>query len=98
MPRSQPFAHPQRPSAPARAEGERFVERDEHVHLDHDDVHVDPAEHHGDDRVAGLRVRHRKFGEGVLVEWRRGPEPKIVARFPVYGTLTIDPRFVEVVE
>ncbi|MBL8720557.1 MAG: UvrD-helicase domain-containing protein [Myxococcales bacterium] len=98
MPRSQPFAHPQRPSAPARAEGERFVERDEHVHLDHDDVHHDPVDDHGDDRAAGRRVRHRKFGEGVLVEWRRGPEPKIVARFPKYGTLTIDPRFVEVVE
>lgn len=87
-----PFSHPQRapeaPKGPARSPGERYVERDEHVHDGHD----------GDDAPSGQRVRHRRFGEGVVVEWRRGPEPKIVARFPDHGTLTLDPRFVELVE
>ncbi|MBI2395221.1 MAG: UvrD-helicase domain-containing protein [Deltaproteobacteria bacterium] len=69
-----------------RAPGERYVERE-------------VEEHHGDDELRrGTRVRHKKFGEGSVLELVAGPEPKIVADFPGWGRMTILRRFVEVVD
>jgi len=70
-----------------RAPGERFIERDEHSHGGGDDEELH----------RGTRVRHKKFGEGSVLELVAGPEPKIVADFPGWGRMTILRRFVEVV-
>jgi DNA helicase-2/ATP-dependent DNA helicase PcrA len=84
---AQEWRHPMWESNPPRnierAPGERFVERDE-----------DDAE-----RIRrGMKVRHKKFGDGLVVELVEGPEPKIVADFPGWGQMTILQRFVQVVE
>jgi DNA helicase-2/ATP-dependent DNA helicase PcrA len=85
-----PFKHPmslggggpivKAPPAPARADGERFVELDDDAGL-----------------RSGMRVRHKRFGEGKVIELLEGPDPKIVANFPGWGTMTILQRFLEVV-
>jgi len=45
-----------------------------------------------------MTVRHKKFGEGRVVELVEGPDPKVVADFPGSGHVTILQRFVQVVE
>lgn len=91
QPRSeQPWRHPMWESNPPknieRNVGERFIERDEHSHGDYDE-----------ELRRGTRVRHKKFGEGSVLELVAGPEPKIVADFPGWGRMTILRRFVEIV-
>jgi len=68
-------------SAPSRAVGERFIERDDDEGL-----------------RRGMKVRHKKFGDGRVVELVEGPDPKVVADFPGWGQMTILQRFVQVVE
>ncbi len=46
----------------------------------------------------GMTVRHKKFGDGRVVELVEGPEPKVVADFPGWGQMTILQRFVQVVD
>ncbi len=67
---------------PSRAVGERFIERDEY----------------GEGLRRGMTVRHKKFGDGRVLELVEGPEPKIVADFPGWGQMTILQRFVSIVE
>jgi hypothetical protein len=45
-----------------------------------------------------MTVRHKKFGDGRVVELLEGPDPKVVADFPGWGQMTILQRFVQVVE
>jgi len=84
-----PFQHPMAPPAgkePARvsiAEGERYVV-------------LDPDTEGGDVRRGGV-VRHKRFGEGSVLDIVEGAEPKVVAEFPGWGTMTILRRYLEVV-
>lgn len=52
-----------------------------------------------EERVAvfrsGARVRHRRFGEGVVEDVERGERPVVVARFPGFGLRRILAEFVE---
>ncbi|MGZ3448331.1 MAG: ATP-dependent helicase [Polyangiales bacterium] len=78
----QPWQHPQREQ---RESGERWVERE------------DSERHVSDDEPRrGAVVRHKRFGEGRLLQVVSGPDPKIVAEFPGWGTMTILRRFCEV--
>jgi DNA helicase II / ATP-dependent DNA helicase PcrA len=82
----QEWRHPMWASNPPRnverTPGERFVERDD-----------------GELRLReGVKVRHKKFGEGSVVEIVEGPEPKVVADFPGWGQMTILQRFVQIVD
>jgi DNA helicase-2/ATP-dependent DNA helicase PcrA len=87
-----PFVHPQAlphrssaPPSPSRAPGERFVE-------------IDPEIAHENLR-RGKHVRHKKFGEGRVIEiLEGGVEPKVVASFPGWGTMTVLQRFLEIVD
>jgi DNA helicase-2/ATP-dependent DNA helicase PcrA len=79
-----PFVHPQA-APPSRAPGERFVE-------------IDPEVAHENLR-RGKHVRHKKFGEGRIIEiLEGGVEPKVVAQFPGWGTMTVLQRFLEIVD
>jgi hypothetical protein len=44
----------------------------------------------------GDRVSHAKYGTGVVERVDLGMDPKIVARFPTWGTRTILARFLEI--
>ncbi|GAC1571921.1 MAG: hypothetical protein NVS3B20_23980 [Polyangiales bacterium] len=88
-----PFRHPMS-SSPMRtsskppptqyAEGERFVELDEGAQI-------------GDDVRRGGVVRHKRFGDGKVIDVVEGAESKVVAAFPGWGTMTVLRRFLEVV-
>jgi hypothetical protein len=76
---------------PVREAGERFVERDEHVHESSDDH--DPLRRGG-------RVKHKRFGEGRVVELQAAAgssEAAVLAEFPGWGTMKVLRRFLEVV-
>ncbi len=83
----QEWRHPMWVSNPPRnverTVGERFVE--------HDDEE-------GPRLRRGMTVRHKKFGDGAVIETVEGPEPKVVADFPGWGQMTILMRFVQIVE
>jgi len=66
----------------SRSPGERYVERDD----DSEGLRT------------GMKVRHKKFGDGRVIELVEGPEPKVVADFPGWGQMTILQRFIQVVE
>jgi DNA helicase-2/ATP-dependent DNA helicase PcrA len=69
---------------PARAPGERYVERE----VERDDA---PAE---DGAIArGARVWHDKFQAGVVVSVDAGADPIVTVRFPGYGDKRIKASF-----
>jgi DNA helicase-2/ATP-dependent DNA helicase PcrA len=76
------WRHPQE-DAP-RESGERWVERETEPSYDDDTPR------------RGAIVRHKRFGEGRLLQVIAGPDPKVVAEFPGWGTMTILRRFCEV--
>jgi hypothetical protein len=43
----------------------------------------------------GQRVRHKKFGKGVVERVEAGSPPMVVARFPGYGPKKIVAQFLE---
>ncbi|MBW2525537.1 MAG: UvrD-helicase domain-containing protein [Deltaproteobacteria bacterium] len=75
-----------RPAAPARAPGERYVERDPDVDDDW-----------GDDEPfvvqPGARVRHEKFGVGVVRDVQSGADPTVTVDFPGWQPKRIKLRF-----
>jgi DNA helicase-2/ATP-dependent DNA helicase PcrA len=71
--------------APALAPGTRIVERDEEPSGDDEDG-VRPGE----------RVRHARYGIGVVERIEHGAAPMIVARFGVHGTRRILASYLEV--
>ena len=83
-----PFRHPMAtddgPRSSRSTPGERYVV-------------LDAETMEGMDVRRGGVVRHRRFGEGEVLDVVEGNEPKIVASFPGWGTMTILRRFLEVV-
>ncbi len=79
-----PIARP--PTPPRAAPGERVVDT-----AFFDDV---PSTDAGEIRP-GLRVRHRRFGEGVVEGVEGGPQPVVVARFAGFGVRKIRADFLE---
>ncbi|MSP23658.1 MAG: ATP-dependent DNA helicase [Myxococcales bacterium] len=80
---TSPRAAPLGVARPApRAVGERFVERDL------DGVHDSDA-----GVVLGSRVRHKKFGPGVVVELGGGADPTVTVKFPGWGVKQIKLSF-----
>lgn len=92
-----PFVHPRAmtervlgrretsPPSTQREAGERYVEMDQEM------AHASLRR--------GKLVRHKKFGEGKVLEVVDGGiEPKVVASFPGWGTMTVLQRFLEVVD
>jgi hypothetical protein len=76
--------------APKRADGERYVERDDDV----DDFGIDADE--GIDSFAlrvGMRVRHPKFGVGDVHSIGAGSNPSIAVKFPGWGVKRIKLSF-----
>jgi DNA helicase-2/ATP-dependent DNA helicase PcrA len=71
------------------APGERVVDREAF-----DDV---PQDGHGEDVIVrpGDRVRHAKFGRGVVERVEAGAAPSVVARFPGYGSKRILAQFLD---
>jgi DNA helicase-2/ATP-dependent DNA helicase PcrA len=67
--------------------GQRFIERDEHVHDDTDQegIVVRPGQH----------VRHSRFGQGIVERVEPGAKPTVVVRFPGYGTRRIVAEFLD---
>jgi DNA helicase-2/ATP-dependent DNA helicase PcrA len=89
--RPEPLSH-RRPSfgaaeaRPARAPGERFVERE-----------VDAAQSRGGMSVGG-RVTHEIFGAGVIEAVDPGPDPAVTVRFSGHGKKRIKSRFLRFVD
>ncbi len=76
--------------------GERFVEREEGS----DEAHVDADFDVSDGREPivvrpGQKVRHKKFGRGIVERVESGTTPTVVARFPGYGPKRIVAEFLE---
>jgi hypothetical protein len=74
--------------APERADGERYIERDDDV----DDFAMDE----GIDGFAlrvGMRVRHPKFGVGDVHSIGAGSNPSIAVKFPGWGVKRIKLSF-----
>jgi hypothetical protein len=65
---------------PARAPGERYVERE-----------VEPEGSGGFHE--GARVEHRTFGAGVVVSVDTGADPTVTVKFSVYAPKSIKARF-----
>lgn len=67
--------------------GERYVERDEFDAStdEREPIIVKP----------GQRVRHGRFGPGIIERVEDGPKPTVVVRFPGYGTRRIIAEFLE---
>jgi DNA helicase-2/ATP-dependent DNA helicase PcrA len=79
-------ASSQRPSAPARAPaapGERYIERD----LEADGAGADVA------LRRGSKVRHERFGVGVVASVDPGEEPIVTVNFPGWGLKRIKAAF-----
>lgn len=70
------------PTQPTRRPGERFVDSDAF-----DDL---PPDEDGDGVRTRLRpgdrVNHKQFGRGVVEQVEPGQNPKVIARFPRFGT------------
>jgi hypothetical protein len=62
-----------------------------------DDFGQHGQDDHGETIVVrpGARVRHAKFGRGVVERVEGGSSPSIVARFPGYGSKRILAQFLE---
>ncbi len=74
-----------RSSKPALAPGERYVDADAFDDMHEEGVHVRP----------GDRVVHQRFGRGVVEKVEPGADPKIVAKFPGYGSKKVRADFLE---
>ncbi|APR79975.1 ATP-dependent DNA helicase UvrD/PcrA [Minicystis rosea] len=82
---------PGRPSAeaPARAPGERYVERDDHAH-------GDAGGGGGEGELfTGMRVSHKTFGVGVVQAVDPGADPIVTVKFSGYGPKRIKARFLQ---
>jgi len=75
-----------RQTSPARAPGERYLERD-----------VDAAEGTGG-MAAGGQVTHEIFGAGVVEQVDSGPDPAVTVRFSGHGKKRIKARFLRFVD
>ena len=73
-------------SRPSLAPGTRVVERDEHSSYDDDE---------GTGIRPGTRVRHQRYGRGVVERVEMGASPMVVARFGVHGTRRILAAYLE---
>ena len=82
-----PQGRPSAPAQPARAAGERWVERDAHA----DPPAVDDAS--GTELSRGARGRHARFGVGEVRRVESAGEPLVVAFFPGWGEKKILARF-----
>ena len=89
---AESWRHPQRVSelpAPARAPGERFVDRE---------FFSDAASDMGDSSLPlrrGARVVHPRFGEGEVRRIENASEPAVIAFFPGWGEKKILARFLK---
>ncbi|NUQ76662.1 MAG: hypothetical protein HUU21_24245, partial [Polyangiaceae bacterium] len=72
------------PTPPPRAPGERYVEPDEGGA---------PAGSGG--LQAGARVKHERFGAGVVVSVDTGPDPSVTVKFSGFGRKVIKARFLQ---
>jgi len=88
MPPTRPVIAP--PTRPVLAPGTRVVERDEEASYD------DEASY-GDQSVLrpGDRVRHRRYGRGVVEKVEGGTPPIVVARFGPHGSRRIVSSYLE---
>ncbi len=79
------------------APGERVVDHDVFDDVpSHDDTYHQDTSHQEDVVVRpGSRVRHKKFGKGVVERVEGGSPPSVVARFPGYGQKRILAQFLE---
>src|SRR5450755_1801859 len=83
---SAPYARPyQSPRAVSLPVGTRVVEREAEDSQVGEGVEVRP----------GSRVRHKKFGEGVVERVDFGSAPTVVAKFKEHGTRRISAKFLE---
>src|SRR5450755_763376 len=83
---SAPYARPyQSPRAVSLPVGTRVVEREAEDSQVGEGVEVRP----------GSRVRHKKFGEGVVERVDFGSAPTVVAKFKEHGTRRIHAKFLE---
>jgi DNA helicase-2/ATP-dependent DNA helicase PcrA len=72
------------PAPPARPPGERYVEPD-----------LDGAPVGSGGLQAGARVRHERFGAGVVVSVDSGPDPSVTVKFSGFGRKVIKARFLQ---
>jgi len=63
--------------------------------VDHDFFDDVPSDDFGVALERGARVRHRRFGEGLVERVELDGEPTIVARFPGFGVRKVRARFLE---
>jgi hypothetical protein len=79
------------------APGERVVDHDAFDDVpSHDESYHQDSSHQEDIVVRpGSRVRHKKFGKGVVERVESGSPPSVVARFPGYGSKKILAQFLE---
>ncbi len=78
---------PSEPSARRFAPGERVVDHEFFDDLPSDEPAVAVRR--------GARVRHKRFGEGLVERIESGSEPMIIARFPGFGVRKVLARFLE---
>jgi DNA helicase-2/ATP-dependent DNA helicase PcrA len=74
-------------SRPALAPGTRVVERDEHSSYDDGE---------GTGLRPGSRVRHQRYGRGIVERVEMGAAPMVIARFGVHGTRRILAEYLEI--
>ncbi len=79
------------------APGERVVDHDAFDDVASHDEPEDVRTSHQEEVVVrpGTRVRHKKFGKGVVERVEGGSPPSVVARFPGYGSKRILAQFLE---
>jgi hypothetical protein len=82
-------------SSPKRAPGERFVDPDTFGDTAHDALDPVYEDQEPIEVRPGQRVRHKKFGQGVIERLEPGAEPRVLARFPGYGPKLLLARFLE---
>jgi DNA helicase-2/ATP-dependent DNA helicase PcrA len=75
---------PPAPAAPPRSPGERYVEPD-----------LDGAPVGSGGLQAGARVKHERFGAGVVVSVDSGPDPSVTVKFSGFGRKVIKARFLQ---
>ena len=84
---------PPQPAAPARAPGERYVEREDSEPQSASPPSATRAAREGDVPSVGGRVEHKIFGVGVVQSVDPGPDPSVTVKFSGYGSKRIKARF-----
>ncbi|MBW2452947.1 MAG: UvrD-helicase domain-containing protein [Deltaproteobacteria bacterium] len=84
-----PMGSQPRPAPPQRPAGERYVERDQ----DGADDFADGGDGDRGPIGPGTRVRHAKFGVGVIRQLDDGPDPAATVTFSGWGVKRIKVRF-----